>query len=127
MQLTCSGAARDVDILPEGSVDPVYQAKAHVLNQAIQDIGMGKYQVGLHCRSALNFALTIIPGSWRSYINLIELNAGCSGSSSSSLGSAGSRELLSSPPARTYSSDIVVNSDNLWPVWSFALNLGYMT
>ncbi|KZV93829.1 MFS general substrate transporter [Exidia glandulosa HHB12029] len=32
------------DLLPEGSLDPVYQAKAHVLNQAIQDIGMGKYQ-----------------------------------------------------------------------------------
>ena len=31
----------------EGSVDPVYQAKAHVLNQAIQEIGMGKYQVRL--------------------------------------------------------------------------------
>ncbi|VDB96955.1 unnamed protein product [Peniophora sp. CBMAI 1063] len=28
----------------EGTVDPVYQAKAHVLNQAIQEIGMGKYQ-----------------------------------------------------------------------------------
>jgi len=25
--------------------DPIYQAKAHVLNQAIQEIGMGKYQV----------------------------------------------------------------------------------
>jgi hypothetical protein len=27
------------------SVDPVYQAKARVLNQALQEIGMGKYQV----------------------------------------------------------------------------------
>ena len=25
--------------------DPIYQAKAHVLNQAIQEIGMEKYQV----------------------------------------------------------------------------------
>ncbi|CAE6472477.1 unnamed protein product [Rhizoctonia solani] len=32
------------DILPKGSVDPVYQAKAELLNAAIQDIGMGKYQ-----------------------------------------------------------------------------------
>jgi hypothetical protein len=38
------GAARD-DILPKGSVDPVYQAKAELLNAAIQEIGMGKYQV----------------------------------------------------------------------------------
>ncbi|CEL60018.1 putative MFS-type transporter PB1E7,08c OS=Schizosaccharomyces pombe (strain 972 / ATCC 24843) GN=SPAPB1E7.08c PE=1 SV=1 [Rhizoctonia solani AG-1 IB] len=37
------GAARD-DILPKGSVDPVYQAKAELLNAAIQEIGMGKYQ-----------------------------------------------------------------------------------
>ena len=31
-------------VLSEDSVDPVYQAKAHVLNNAIQEIGMGRYQ-----------------------------------------------------------------------------------
>ncbi|KAL8946380.1 MAG: hypothetical protein Q9183_007916 [Haloplaca sp. 2 TL-2023] len=31
-------------VLEEGSVDPVYQAKARALNDAIQQIGMGKYQ-----------------------------------------------------------------------------------
>ena len=36
-------AARS-DILPKGSVDPVYQAKAELLNGVIQEIGMGKYQ-----------------------------------------------------------------------------------
>ena len=36
------------DVLPDGSVDPVYQAKAELLNDAIQQIGMGKYQVGLY-------------------------------------------------------------------------------
>lgn len=30
--------------LPEGVTDPVYHAKALLLNDAIQDIGMGKYQ-----------------------------------------------------------------------------------
>lgn len=30
----------------EGSIDPIYQAKAHLLNSAIQEIGMGRYQVG---------------------------------------------------------------------------------
>ncbi|KAG9026010.1 hypothetical protein FS837_004756, partial [Tulasnella sp. UAMH 9824] len=35
------------DILPEGAVDPVYQAKAEVLNRAIQEIGFGKYQAFL--------------------------------------------------------------------------------
>jgi len=33
-----------VGVLEEGSLDPVYEAKAKVLNKAIQDIGMGKYQ-----------------------------------------------------------------------------------
>ena len=31
-------------VLDHNAVDPVYQAKAHVLNNAIQQIGMGKYQ-----------------------------------------------------------------------------------
>ena len=31
----------------EGSVDPVYLAKVRVLNRALQEIGMGKYQVSL--------------------------------------------------------------------------------
>ncbi|KAI0270602.1 MFS general substrate transporter [Gloeopeniophorella convolvens] len=35
------------DIYDEGAVDPVYQAKARVLNQALQEIGMGKYQWAL--------------------------------------------------------------------------------
>ena len=34
-----------VDLFFDETVDPIYQAKAHVLNQAIQKIGMGKYQV----------------------------------------------------------------------------------
>lgn len=34
----------DVQPVQEGVADPVYEAKAHVLNKAIQDIGMGKYQ-----------------------------------------------------------------------------------
>jgi len=32
------------DIYDDDSVDPVYRAKAHILNEAIQEIGMGKYQ-----------------------------------------------------------------------------------
>jgi MFS family permease len=31
-------------VLPRGAVDPVYEAKARVLNAAIQEIGMGRYQ-----------------------------------------------------------------------------------
>ena len=33
------------DIYEDGTVDPVYQAKARLLNIAIQEIGMGRYQV----------------------------------------------------------------------------------
>jgi hypothetical protein len=33
------------DLYDEGSVDPVYQAKARILNHALQEIGMGRYQV----------------------------------------------------------------------------------
>ena len=34
-----------VEALLVGSVDPVYAAKAQALNDAIQSIGMGRYQV----------------------------------------------------------------------------------
>lgn len=35
------------DLFEDGTVDPVYQAKARVLNASIQEIGMGKYQVSV--------------------------------------------------------------------------------
>jgi hypothetical protein len=35
------------DLITDVSADPVYYAKAHILNNAFQKIGMGKYQVGL--------------------------------------------------------------------------------
>lgn len=36
-------------VLEEGSLDPVYEAKARILNKAVQDIGMGKYQWQVNC------------------------------------------------------------------------------
>lgn len=39
------GIKEGEDLYEEGSIDPVYQAKARLLNRAIQEIGMGKYQV----------------------------------------------------------------------------------
>ncbi|KAM5475466.1 hypothetical protein MauCBS54593_001155 [Microsporum audouinii] len=44
---TITDASSDVDLLatiPKGSVDPIYEAKARLLNKAILDIGMGWYQ-----------------------------------------------------------------------------------
>ena len=34
-----------VDIYDSGAIDPVYQAKSHAISCAIQEIGMGRYQV----------------------------------------------------------------------------------
>ena len=34
-----------VDIYDNGAIDPAYQAKSHAISCAIQEIGMGKYQV----------------------------------------------------------------------------------
>jgi len=34
-----------IDLYEDGHNDPVYQAKARILNRAMQEIGMGKYQV----------------------------------------------------------------------------------
>ncbi|KIK13718.1 hypothetical protein PISMIDRAFT_379089 [Pisolithus microcarpus 441] len=36
-----------IDLYENGYVDPVYQAKAQILNRSIQEIGMGRYQWGL--------------------------------------------------------------------------------
>lgn len=41
---TTGDEAIPVSVLEDGSLDPVYEAKAKVLNKAIQDIGMGRYQ-----------------------------------------------------------------------------------
>lgn len=37
-------SVKTVALVEEGHVDPLYQAKAQVLNDAIQEIGMGRYQ-----------------------------------------------------------------------------------
>jgi hypothetical protein len=39
-----SEALDDVAALPKGTIDPVYEKKARILNHAIQEIGMGWYQ-----------------------------------------------------------------------------------
>jgi hypothetical protein len=43
-------------VIEEGSLDPVYEAKARLLNKAIQDIGMGRYQWQV---SALQFVCSV--------------------------------------------------------------------
>lgn len=48
------------DVYEEGEsgIDPVYHAKARVLNSAFQEIGMGKYQVSLFCHFLFGFLLS---------------------------------------------------------------------
>jgi hypothetical protein len=61
-----TGPAIDLGLsYEEGYDDPVYQAKARILNHAIQDIGMGRYQV-----SSYSDGLSIsIEGVWNSGIS----------------------------------------------------------
>jgi hypothetical protein len=59
----------DVDtyaVLPKGSVDPVYQAKAKVLNDAIQAIGMGRYQVSILQQARFRTSMSIVLTGYRS-------------------------------------------------------------
>ena len=42
-------AYAEEDLFEEGAVDAVYQAKARVLNAAVREIGMGRYQVRRWC------------------------------------------------------------------------------
>jgi hypothetical protein len=39
-----AGSSRTQDLLDADSVDAVYRAKMHVVNDAMQEIGMGRYQ-----------------------------------------------------------------------------------
>lgn len=62
----------------ESGIDPVYQAKAKLLNDALQEIGMGRYQVSVLSAS-------------RAVCTQLVLTPAGSGTCSSSLGSDGSR------------------------------------
>lgn len=61
IQHTNRDEATPASVLEDGSLDPVYEAKAKVLNKAVQDIGMGRYQwqVSLTWR-ATNFCLAAL-------------------------------------------------------------------
>lgn len=60
IQHTTRNEATPVSVLEDGSLDPVYEAKAKVLNKAVQDIGMGRYQWQVSLTwHAYNFLLTV--------------------------------------------------------------------
>lgn len=41
------GGAPSTSVIPEGNLDPIYEAKARVLNGAMLEIGFGKYHKAL--------------------------------------------------------------------------------
>lgn len=41
------GAGPSTSVIPEGNLDPIYEAKARVLNSAMLEIGFGKYHKAL--------------------------------------------------------------------------------
>ena len=45
IQITKTQAVTE-DVYTDDDVDAIYEAKARILNDALQEIGMGKYQVG---------------------------------------------------------------------------------
>ena len=54
-----------VDLYEDASIDPVYQAKARVLNQAIHEIGMGRYQV---CAVSSDCLVYAYPNQWYLFV-----------------------------------------------------------
>lgn len=65
------------DVYEDNALDPVYQAKAKILNDAFQEIGMGRYQVSILLtvfnvdvmRRMLQWYLFIVAGfGWLSYV-----------------------------------------------------------
>lgn len=58
-----------VDLYEDDSIDPVYQAKARVINRAIQDIGMGRYQVSFNPTQSFDVGrLTRVNAKWYLFI-----------------------------------------------------------
>jgi hypothetical protein len=55
--------AKTQDVYDESVLDPVYQAKARILNDALQDIGMGKYQAS-SCFHSFPLHAPRLPPPW---------------------------------------------------------------
>lgn len=62
------------DLITDISADPVYYGKAHVLNNAFQRIGMGKYQVGLlfqECTMRVLCICYVVVAIYRSWLWMV--------------------------------------------------------
>ncbi|KAK1231110.1 hypothetical protein PQX77_005780 [Marasmius sp. AFHP31] len=56
------------DLLEDGDVNPIYQAKSRIVSEAIQEIGMGRYQFYLICCTGFGY---IADSSWVAVPGLI--------------------------------------------------------
>jgi hypothetical protein len=103
----------------DGVVDPVYHAKARILNDALQEIGMGKYQV---CTFLSLFALGTDYRVWlvdplrRRRLRLVRVRPSCSGVSLSlthvAATTSGPSVIFPSTPHISYSHACL---DRYWP------------
>jgi hypothetical protein len=68
IQPTAEDETTLVSVLEDGALDPVYEAKAKVLNREVQQIGMGRYQwqVSIHFSSSCH-SLHIFLLVWSSW------------------------------------------------------------
>ena len=67
-----AAGSNDVAAIPKGTLDPVYEAKARVLNKAIQDIGMGWVRCPPHEYVAFMFlTYNSTSGSFSSWLALV--------------------------------------------------------
>jgi hypothetical protein len=90
------------------SLDPTYVSKVRILNDALREIGMGKYQV------------------WPAYYGLrspctIQFNSLCSGIFSLSPGLVGCRTSPYFLPHHVRLLNAAFDSDNLWPVITYSI------
>jgi len=90
----------------DGSLNPTYVAKAKILNDALREIGMGRYQVGLL------WTLVSVP-----YLSVTPL---FSGTFLSSPVLAGCRMCPYYSPCVSHPAQYHFDSDNLWPVIRFS-------
>lgn len=69
------------DLYDDDTVDPIYRAKAHILNEAIQEIGMGKYQVCFEATTkeiilTCNISVVVVRSRW---FWLVCVSSSCNG------------------------------------------------
>lgn len=58
-------------VIPEGSLDPVYEAKAKVLNDAMREIGFGKYHKALFVVAGFGWLADNVRGVISSCDNIV--------------------------------------------------------